>query len=107
MFVLFDTEHAGFLDCRELKAAMKTLGFEIRKDELMKVMADMGKDIFDTVDFDEFVDIIEPRLQDKNSVDEIAKIFRLFDDDQTQKVSLRNLKRVCAELGENLGEQDL
>ena len=107
VFVLFDTEHSGSLDCRELKAAMRTLGFEIRKDELMKVMADMGKDIFDTVDFDEFVDIIEPRLQDKNSVDEVAKIFRLFDDDQTQKISLRNLKRVCAELGENLSEQDL
>ena len=83
VFVLFDTEHSGFLDCRELKAALRTLGFEITKDELMKVMADMGKDIFDTVDFDEFVDIIEPRLQDKNSVDEVAKIFRLFDDDQT------------------------
>ena len=55
VFVLFDTEHSGSLDCRELKAAMRTLGFEIRKDELMKVMADMGKDMFDTVDFEEFV----------------------------------------------------
>jgi Ca2+-binding EF-hand superfamily protein len=80
-FVLFDTEHSGHLDCRELKAAMNALGLKVRKDELRKVMVDMGKDIFSTVDFIEFVSILEPRLPDKNSVDEVAKIFALFDDD--------------------------
>lgn len=27
------------------------------------------------------------------------KIFQLFDDDNTGKISFRNLKRVCTELG--------
>ncbi|CAK0819679.1 unnamed protein product, partial [Prorocentrum cordatum] len=31
-FNLFDTEHSGTIDARELKAALRALGFEVKKD---------------------------------------------------------------------------
>lgn len=44
---------------------------------------------------------------DKDSRSDIDKIFNLFDDDGTGKISLRNLKRVAKELGETMTEAEL
>lgn len=43
-----------------------------------------------------------PIQSDKDTREDIQKVFNLFDDDQTGKISLRNLKRVAKELGETM-----
>lgn len=107
-FNLFDTESKGNIDVRELKAAFRALGFQVKKAEIRQLFVDMDKDLSSaTVTYDEFVDMVTPRMQNRDSREEIMKVFALFDDDNTGAISFKNLKRVATELGENLTDEEL
>ena len=98
-FDLFDTDGSGTIDAKELKVAMRALGFEPKKEEIKKMISDIDKDGSGTIDFSEFLEMMTAKMSEKDSREEILKAFRLFDDDETGKISFRNLKRVAKELG--------
>merc|ERR1719398_346472 len=106
-FNLFDTEHSGTIDARELKAALRALGFEVKKEDVRRMLSDVGKDPTQPIDFNDFQEMMRGRMPDKNSRAEIDKVFALFDEDETGKISFRNLKRIAQELGESLTDEEL
>ena len=71
------------------------------------MMQDLDKESSPTVLLDEFVEMATPKIQNRDTREEIMKVFALFDDDQTGAISFRNLKRVANELGENLSDEEL
>ncbi|KAB0798836.1 hypothetical protein PPYR_06716 [Photinus pyralis] len=106
-FDLFDTEGAGKIDTKELKVAIRALGFEPKKEEIKKMIADIDPDGTGKLSFEEFLQLMSVKMAEKDSKEEILKAFRLFDDDDTGKISFKNLKRVAKELGENLTDEEL
>nr|CCA23977.1 calciumdependent protein 4 putative [Albugo laibachii Nc14] len=106
-FNLFDTDGSGTIDPKELKTAMQSLGFEAKNQIIYQMIADIDKDGSGSIDFDEFLDMMTAKMSDKNTREDIQKVFALFDDDQTGKISLRNLKRVARELGETMSDAEL
>merc|ERR1711934_520189 len=106
-FNLFDADQSGAVDVRELKAAMRALGFEVKKEELKKMIADIDTSGDGDIDFGEFLEMMTGKMGEKDSREDIEKVFKLFDDDSTGKISLRNLRRVAQELGENIDEEEL
>ncbi|CAK0791708.1 unnamed protein product, partial [Prorocentrum cordatum] len=106
-FNLFDTEHAGAIDARELKAALRALGFEVKKEDVRRMLSDIGKDDpAQPIDFNDFCEMMKGRMPDKNSRAEIDKVSVPPRPDETGKISFRNLKRIAQELGESLTDED-
>ena len=68
---------------------MRALGFEPKKEEIKKMIADIDKDGSGTIDFDEFLQMMTAKMSEKDSREEILKAFRLFDDDETGKISFK------------------
>merc|ERR1712179_762585 len=104
-FGLFDADASGSIDVRELKAAMRSLGFEVKNEELKKMVSDIDGDGNGTIEFAEFLEMMTGKMGEKDSREDIEKVFKLFDDDNTNKISFRNLARVAEELGENIDDE--
>merc|ERR1711957_1005458 len=101
-FSLFDSDASGMIDIRELKAAMRALGFELKK-----MVSDVDNDGNGTIEFNEFLGMMTAKMGEKDTREDIEKVFKLFDDDNTNKISFRNLARVAEELGESIDDEEL
>ena len=106
-FDLFDTDGSGTIDPKELRAAMQSLGFEAKNQTIFQMISDLDKNKSGSIDFEEFLDMMTARMSDKDTREDIAKVFRLFDDDTSGSITLRNLRRVAKELGETMTDEEL
>ena len=61
-FNLFDTDGSGNIDAKELKAAMRALGFQVKKADVRKMIADIDKDGNGSIDFEEFLDMMTAKM---------------------------------------------
>lgn len=58
-FELFDTDKDGCVDYHELKVAMRALGFDLKKAEVLKILRDHDKTGHGLMDFEDFAKISE------------------------------------------------
>ena len=86
---------------------MRALGFEPKKEEIRKMIADVDKNGSGNIDFEEFLSMMTVKMGQRDSKDEMIKAFQLFDDDETGRISFKNLKRVAKDLGENMTDEEL
>ncbi|KAI8119915.1 Centrin-1 [Lucilia cuprina] len=106
-FDLFDVDCTGFIEVKELKVAIRALGFEPKKEEIKRMIAEIDKDGTGRISYNDFLHLMTMKMAEKDTKEEILKAFRLFDDDDTGKISFKNLKRVARELGETLTDEEL
>jgi len=86
---------------------MRALGFDVRKAEVVKLMKEYDRQETGQISYADFVEIMTIKLSERNPEEEIRKAFALFDDDSSGAISLRNLRRVAKELGEQLSDEEL
>ncbi|KAH0502172.1 Centrin-2 [Microtus ochrogaster] len=105
-FDLFDADGTGTRDIKELKVAMRALGFEHKKEEIKKKISENDKEGTGKIKFSDFLIVTTQKMSEKHTKEEILKAFKLFDDDKTGKISFKNLKHVAKELGKNLTDKE-
>merc|ERR1712167_217754 len=66
-FNLFDGDQSGAIDVRELKAAMRALGFEVKNEELKKMVSDIDNDGNGTIEFGEFLQMMTGKMGEKDT----------------------------------------
>mmetsp|Transcript_69133 Transcript_69133/g.108216 ORF Transcript_69133/g.108216 Transcript_69133/m.108216 type:complete len:174 (+) Transcript_69133:66-587(+) len=113
-FDLFDQDGTGTIEAKELKVALRALGFEPKKEELKKLVSDLDKSGQASgqqrqegyLDFNEFLEIMTAKMSEKDSKEQIQKAFQLFKG-PSGKISFDDLKMVAKELGETMSDEEL
>lgn len=71
------------------------------------MIADLDTDQSGQINFEEFLNLMTARISDKDSREDIRKVFLLFNDDSSQGISIKNLRRIAQELGEQMDDAEL
>ena len=106
-FDLFDTDGTGKIDAKELKVAMRALGFEPKREEIRRMISELDRSGSGAIEYQDFLDLMTYKMGERDPIEEMKKAFRLFLDDESDRICLRHLKRVAKELGEAMTEEEL
>ena len=106
-FDLFDTSGSGTIEAKELKVALRALGFEPTKEEIRGLIGDVDKEGSGKIDFHEFLDIMITKMSEKDSSQELENAFELFDLDRDGRISFSELKQVAEDLKESMTDEEL
>lgn len=129
-FSLFDLDKDSHIDYHELKVALKALGFDLPKTEILSILQTHGvpaSQIHGTagskapanaqptftgpsrllLSHATFQHIAAQRIVNRDPREEILRAFELFDTENKGRIELQDLRRVARELGEGLQEEEL
>jgi len=109
-FELFDAND-GKINAREIKEGMQNIGFDDNNPTIYQVIAELDNPRNKNAggaSFSDFCQAVNYRVPEKETTEELRKVFNLFlDDPHSNTTSLESIKRVADEVGENIEELEL
>ena len=95
------------IDAEDLVVVMRALGHEPRKEDLKKLVTESDPENTGQLDFDGYLNIILNKLAERPHQGDLEKAFRLFDQGSKQHVDKGDLRRIAAQIGEQIEDGEL
>ena len=105
-FKLF-SDRNGVMNLNNMVIAMKELKFDESEPVVYDIIAEIESENSTGLTYDEFVDKLTEKLQDRESEKATERVFDLFTEDPKGTVTYEVLKKVHEQIGEEASEDDL
>ncbi len=114
-FDYFDQGGVGQIKKKELKVILRALGFNPTNEELDKLV-DANNDIrsSESIDFQEFMDIMLTKIEEKLSKEDIKYAFKKIStinrkdsDDDEKYICTEDIEKIANDLGEKLTKEEI
>lgn len=86
---------------------MQTLGYESTHHTVYQIICDYEADGSGDIGFEDFLHLMTHKVTERDSKADISKVFTLYDDEKTGYISIKNLRRLALDIGEEIGEEEL
>ena len=108
-FDLFDVDHTGKADIKEIKETLLNCGYDQKNPILFQIIADL-----DTpeaaknggISFFDLIEEINTKLFDKTSKEALSNLYSIFVDD-TNSIRKHTLKDICEQIGKEYDDASL
>ena len=103
-FELF--EGVSSVDPKELKTAMENLGYDVKNKVVYQIINELDTpDNSKGVDLDKFVGAVNDKFQEKDTKENLDKVFEIFTDGKDDVITVTSLTKAAKDLGEDLDEE--
>jgi len=108
VFMLFDKDEDGVLSFNELNIVMKSLGQRPKEKRLLSMVREVSEDqLYDTIEFNEFLQMMSKQQKEDVTIDSLLDAFRIFDKDEDGFITVAELTRIMTSLGERMTQKEL
>ncbi len=102
----FSTFEETGIEPDELKSAMQALGFDAKNSDVQKILDKLDRHK-KPLSFEEYMDVMIDKEENKDPEVEMRKAFKVLCEEGTDKITLKSLSKICADLGEKISEEEL
>ena len=106
-FDLFDNDNDGKIDIAELGKAIQKMGQKLTEDDLKEMIKEVDSDYNGTIEFSEFVQLMESKMKDNDSEEEIFEALKIFDKKGNGHITKNDIKNVMSSLHEPLAQEEV
>ena len=105
-FKLF-ADRNGMINLNNMVIAMKELKFDENEPVVFDIMSEIEAETKTAISYDDFVDKLTEKLQDRESQKATERVYDLFVEDPKGTLTYEVLKKVAVETGDNASDEDL
>ena len=102
----FSTFEETGIEADELKSALQALGFDAKNPDVQKILDKLDRHK-KPLSFEEYMDVMIDKEENKDPEVEMRKAFKVLCEEGTDKITLKSLSKICADLGEKISEEEL
>ena len=108
VFDNFDKDKGGYIDSRELASVLRALGRGKDQKEIDEFMEKVDKNKNGRIERQEFMDAMNEMYSvPQTTVEEVVEAFKIFDKDNSGKISLDEMKTILLKFTDDFNEEEV
>ena len=94
------------IESDELRSAMEALGFDPKNPDVQKILEKLDKHK-KPLTYEDYMEVMIDKNENKDPEIEMKKAFKVLCEEGTDKITLKSLSKIRADLGEKISDEEL